>query len=254
MTALSIISVLLVTLFFHNIMISNSNNVSREIPILLIEPTKFTPLNETEPEILTFTIDDFRGTVEVKPAGSEEWVPATKGMVLTEGAKISTGFRSKCALNFSDNSVFTVKSLTQMTVNRFLKDGDTIETKIKLRIGDVRLKVKEDQPVKTDLKVTTPNAVCSVRGTTFGVTVVDNATSIVEAFEGEVMVNSTTTGEWATFEGWGNGIGYRATAVNGTSMQVELAYLGPLYLWDFDWWISGPAVTGACVDRKPTHT
>ncbi len=124
---------------------------------------------EATPEIkdglLEVTIDDFRGTVEVKEDLNKDWVKAQKGMKLKEGAKVSTGFRSKVSLLFTDNSVFVVKSLTQMTITRFLQEKDTIETKIKLRIGNIRLKVKEDQPVKTDLKVTTPNATCSVRGT-----------------------------------------------------------------------------------------
>lgn len=244
----AIVTILLVSLFFVNGTISISNSDTPE-PETLNDAVRVTIVK------LNATIDAVRGTVEVKKVNSTEWIPATKGMIIQEGDKISTGFRSKCALTFGNNSVFIVKSLTQMTVNRFLKDGDTILTRIKLRIGCIRLKVKPDQPVKTDMKISIPNAVCSVRGTTFGVYLDDNNTTIVEAFDGEVLVNNTSTGEWTTIEGWGNGTGYRATVENGTSMFVELAYLGPLYLWDFDWWIPVPTIgSGGYGDRKPTHT
>ena len=78
-------------------------------------------VSEAKDGQLKVTIDDFRGTVEVKEDLNSDWVQAQKGMKLKEGAKISTGFRSKVSLLFADNSVFVVKSLTQMTINRFLQ-------------------------------------------------------------------------------------------------------------------------------------
>jgi len=212
-----------------------------------------TPRNETEIELLEVTIDDLRGEVQVKRADSKEWEPAKKGMVLKEGAKISTGFRAKCSLLFAGNSVFVVKSLSQMTVSRFLKEKDTIETKVKLRIGDIRIKVKENQTTKTDLKVTTPNPTCSVRGTIFGVIVEPDNTTIVEAFDGEVMVNDTVTNDWTIIEGYGNGTGYRAI-VDEAGMSVELetdfdmSHDGD---WDFYWALPAGGYMGDL--RRPTY-
>lgn len=167
------------------------------------------------------TIECPRGTVEVKHMLDSDWEVAKNGTKVYEGDKISTGFKSKVALVFPDNSVFVVKSLTQMTVTRFLQEKDTIETKIKLRIGNIRLKIKEDQPVKTDLKITTPNATCSVRGTTLSVDQRDS-TCYVEAFDGTVEVTSNCTGETIEIHGFGNGTGQRATVYNNSDpIQVD---------------------------------
>lgn len=116
-------------------------------------------------DVLEVTIDSIEGEVEVRNFKAEKWIPAVKGMKLAEGARISTGFKSKAVLLFADNSTAVVKSLTQMTISRFIKDGNAVKTDLKLRIGSIRVKVNENQPVKTDMKISTPNATASVRGT-----------------------------------------------------------------------------------------
>lgn len=123
------------------------------------------PIPESAPATLEVTIDAIEGEVEVRHFREKDWVPAVKGMVLKEGARISTGFKAKAILLFSDNSAAVVNSLTQMTISRFSKDGNSVKTDLSLRIGSIRVKVKENQPVKTDMKISTPNATASVRGT-----------------------------------------------------------------------------------------
>ena len=116
-------------------------------------------------DVLEVTIDAIEGEAEVCPFQEKDWVAAVKGMKLTEGAKISTGFKSQVVLLFADNSTVVVKSLTQLTVSRFIKEGDKVTTDLKIRVGAVRVKVTENQPAKTDMKISTPNATASVRGT-----------------------------------------------------------------------------------------
>ena len=127
------------------------------------------PQKEQAPEsaanLLEVTIDSIEGDVEVRHFKEKDWVPAVKGMVIKEGSRISTGFKSKAVLLFADNSTAIVNSLTQMTISRFIKDGNAVKTDLKLRIGTIRVKVKENQPVKTDMKISTPNSTASVRGT-----------------------------------------------------------------------------------------
>jgi hypothetical protein len=120
---------------------------------------------ESDTTALEVTINEIEGDVEVRHFKEKDWVPAVKGMTMKEGARISTGFKAKAVLLFDDNSTAVVKSLTQMTISRFIKDGNVIKTDLKLRIGSIRVKVNEKQPVKTDMKISTPNATASVRGT-----------------------------------------------------------------------------------------
>ncbi|MBI4835495.1 MAG: FecR domain-containing protein [Planctomycetes bacterium] len=120
---------------------------------------------ESGGEVLEVTVDAVEGEVEVKLPGEKEWIPAEKGMKLKEGTRVSTGFKSKIVLLFADNSTVVVKPLTQMNISRFEQKGATVETNLKIRVGSIRVKVTEDQPVKTDMKISTPNATASVRGT-----------------------------------------------------------------------------------------
>lgn len=120
---------------------------------------------KTSVELLEVTIDKIEGDVEAKKVDEKEWITAVTGMKLKEGSKVSTGFKSKAVLLFADNSTVVIKPLTQLTINRFNQDGNEVRTKLGLRIGAVQVKVKENQPVKTDMKIYTPNATASVRGT-----------------------------------------------------------------------------------------
>ena len=131
----------------------------------LATPETKTQTPESSANTLEVTVDSIDGEVEVRNFKAEKWIPAVKGMKLTEGARISTGFKSKAVLLFADNSTAVVKSLTQMTISRFIKDGNAVKTDLKLRIGSIRIKVNENQPVKTDMKISTPNSTASVRGT-----------------------------------------------------------------------------------------
>lgn len=119
----------------------------------------------TSIKILEVTINTIEGDVEVKKVDEKEWVTAEVGMKLKEGSKISTGFKSKAVLLFADNSTVVVKPLTQLNINRFNQQSNEVQTKLGLRIGAVRVKVNEKQSVKTDMKIYTPNATASVRGT-----------------------------------------------------------------------------------------
>jgi len=114
---------------------------------------------------LEVKIDSVEGEVEVLRAKETSWMKAEKGMLLQEGSKISTGFKSKAVLMFADNSTVLVKSLTQMNISRFAQKENEVETKLKVRIGTVRVQVHDKKAVKTDLQVSTPNATASVKGT-----------------------------------------------------------------------------------------
>lgn len=119
----------------------------------------------TAVELLEVTINALEGDVEVRKVDEKDWITAEVGMKLKEGVKISTGFKSKVVLMFANNSTVVVKALTQLTINRFNQQSNEVRTKLGLQIGAVRVKVNEKQPVKTDMKIYTPNATASVRGT-----------------------------------------------------------------------------------------
>lgn len=207
-----------------------------ESPPILEIPTTPIPLTDSEPEepvetnvskpiILTNITGP--GLVQIKRNGSDTWINATKGMRLYPGDKISTGFMSNVVLRIDDSTIIKIKSLTQITVGsvifRYLSGKLTaLDAKIELRMGIIKMYIKDNKPVKTDMKVTTPNPTCSVRGTTFGVSYNDNITS-VEVFDGAVLVNTTSSYAWVI--GWGNGTGQLAMIEDGSSLiQISTVY------------------------------
>jgi hypothetical protein len=136
--------------------------------LLAQEPPKEVVSDETKKPVagvLEVKIDSVEGEVEVLRAKETSWMKAEKGMLLQEGSKISTGFKSKAILLFADNSTVLVKSLTQMNISRFAQKDNEVETKLKVRIGTVRVQVNDKKNIKTDLQVSTPNATASVKGT-----------------------------------------------------------------------------------------
>jgi len=129
------------------------------------EEAKIAPVQTEHLESLDVTITKVDGDAEVKKAGETTWTKAMPGLILKEGSFVSTGFKSQVVLLFADNSTVAVKQLTQLKISRFEKDKDAVKTNLRLRVGSVNVKVKENQPNKTDMKISTPNATASVRGT-----------------------------------------------------------------------------------------
>lgn len=91
------------------------------------------------------------------------------GEVLTPADRIYTGMESWVKLCFADNSSVVVQELTDVKIGTFQKRGNAILTQIWLKAGEVDAEVIEESAVKSDFKVRTPTATCSVRGTNFSV-------------------------------------------------------------------------------------
>lgn len=126
---------------------------------------------------LEIVVDQVDGEVDVKQ-GSTDWISATPGMKLSPGDQISTGFDSKLILKFEDNSVVTVKPLTQLTIDRFFKDQAAVHTDLAVKIGTVRAKVNRTGDLASDFVVITPTSVVSVRGTEEEIHVAEKSTDV----------------------------------------------------------------------------
>lgn len=66
------------------------------------------------------------------------------------------------------NSMISIRHTSDIKLDRMLveSDSDSVVTRLKVATGEVRLKVTDDRPdFTTDLKVATPNATASIRGT-----------------------------------------------------------------------------------------
>ncbi len=111
------------------------------------------------------TLKSFKGTVQVQKAGTQDWVPAQKGMSLELGDRVKTWDKSrakidlgKATINLSEKTEFSVKEQTV--------EGNKRTTRSNLAIGHLRAKVDKMKPGST-FEITTPTSVAAVRGTIF---------------------------------------------------------------------------------------
>ena len=126
---------------------------------------------------LEVRIKSVKGDVEVKSSGGD-WEKAVAGMVLKEGAQVSSGYGAGAELVMADNSVVTVSQLTQIKIDKFFKEKAKVMTDLGLKIGKIRAKVQRVGEELSDFKVVTPTSVVSVRGTGMDVLETDRGTNV----------------------------------------------------------------------------
>lgn len=124
------------------------------------------------------TLTKVEGTVLKKDNFQNIWVPANRGDILDDGDFLRTRENSYAELKFSDGSIVKVSENTEVSL---YKDY------LSLAIGYIRLYITKLFP---NFEVRTPSAVAGVRGTEFSVEVLDDQTTIVTVYEGEVDITA----------------------------------------------------------------
>jgi hypothetical protein len=141
------------------------------------------------------TVTKVEKRVEVQKPGAP-WTPATVDMKLSAGDQIHTGFKAIVALKFADGSVVEVKPMTIMKLATVEQNGNTVSTKLQLRVGEVSATVGDSATLSSDFKVQTATCTASVRGTIIQRIAYSEATGTTVSMgpEGRLVVQ-TVTGE-----------------------------------------------------------
>ena len=113
-------------------------------------------------------IKELVGTVEIKAAGSANFVAATAGAQVAQDTVISTGFRSSAIIEVG-SSIITVRPLTRLSLTEIQTTAATENINVNLQAGRVRVDVNPPAGARANLSVTGPTATASVRGTSFEV-------------------------------------------------------------------------------------
>lgn len=150
--------------------------VLRVFLILIIVLVIGTSINIVSP--YRATIIKVEGTVLKKVNLQNIWVPVNKGDTLEGGDSIKTRVDSYAELRFSDGSTVKIGPETEVSI---YKDY------LSLAIGYIRLYITKLFP---NFEVRTPSAIAGVRGTEFSVEVLEDQTTIVTVYEGEVDVTA----------------------------------------------------------------
>jgi hypothetical protein len=111
-------------------------------------------------------IKEITGTVELKPAGTDVFVPATDGVQVKADTVISTGFKSTAIVEVG-SAVIAVRPLTRLTLTEISASQGTETVNVNLQAGRVRVDVKPPAGTKASFSVSSPSATASVRGTRF---------------------------------------------------------------------------------------
>lgn len=124
-----------------------------------------------------------QGTAEVKYASSNEWITAKSGMAVKEGMTIRTLADSKAVMILRDSSVTRLDENTEININNL----DESSVSIVQAAGQTWTRLLKLSGID-DYEIETPDAIATVRGTAFAVSIV-NGTKI-GVLEGTVHASS----------------------------------------------------------------
>ena len=151
-------------------------------------------------------ITELAGTVELKPAGEANFIPAKAGDRVVRDTIISTGFKSS-ALIKAGSALLTVRPLTRLSFSEISSSSGSESLNVSIQTGRVRVDVKPPAGTRTAMTVQSPIATASVRGTSF-----EFDTQSITVLEGTVAFQGSEGGEMFVSAGFGSEIN-----VNGRS-------------------------------------
>ena len=115
---------------------------------------------------MTASFTEVNGKVEIRAAGSTDWIEATPGMDVDAATMIATGFNASAALRMGD-SIVRVEQLTRMEFEGILEQEDAVETRLNLNVGRMSAQVRSSDGRSQNFQVRSPISTAAVRGTDF---------------------------------------------------------------------------------------
>lgn len=146
-------------------------------------------------------IESVDGNVEVRMNGGE-WQPAEVGMMLGNGASISTSFNAAAVLEIGANTL-RVRALSRLTIEELIEREGILESNLSLPVGRVRGEVRRTEGLQNEFNIRGTVATAAVRGTDFefdgtNLRVFEGIVSLANRFGHSVSVDagetSSTTG------------------------------------------------------------
>jgi hypothetical protein len=147
----------------------------------------------------------------VLPDGTS--TPAVKGVMVPQGATITTSASSQVFLEVFSGGIATIAENTTIGVEKLAleKSGDTVtsqEALLDLKKGSVISTLDPTKKAINHYGVRTPKGVAAARGTVYSVTVGEDQYTVETTLSGAVVITNTTTGTAVTVSSGG-------TSVNG---------------------------------------
>ena len=133
------------------------------------------------------SITKFKGLVEIKRAGTSEWVRLTDEDLgaLHDGDELRTGRASLAEIHLDDESVIQLSPMSNFALTKESHDGSEVG------LGAGRLRSLVKSAVSRNYAVRTPTAVAAVRGTDFSTIVGEDGSTRVEVYSGRVAAGGS---------------------------------------------------------------
>lgn len=130
----------------------------------------------------------FKGGVELKATDQSDWLAVDKrGTRLSDNDRLRTLDDGFAVIMFTDDkSQVKVKPNSELQISGN-REGSTVSKRIGAELGEMLISVTQQ---KGDLRVETPTAVASVKGTLFETAVEDDQRSMFTVLEGIVEVTT----------------------------------------------------------------
>lgn len=142
---------------------------------------------------LTGVVTELKGNIDMQLADGT-WVVVKEGDFIPNDAVIFAGYNAEVTVQFSNKLIYVVSPLSELSIHRFETDPMSYYQDVKLGTGEVRFKVWEGD-LKTNMRVSTPNASASIVGTDVGLSYnKETGTSIWEIYDGKIEVENLANG------------------------------------------------------------
>jgi hypothetical protein len=142
----------------------------------------------------TGSLDPVEGNVDVLPAGSDTWRPASASERVQAGSRIRTGPRSAAVLVFFDGSTTNLEAETEIAVIEMSSPrGNDRVILLEQALGQTYSRVQRSPERESRFEIETPTALVAVRGTEFSTAVEMDGTTHVAVTEGTVEVTAQET-------------------------------------------------------------
>jgi hypothetical protein len=120
-------------------------------------------------EDLTATAVLVKGRVRQAPVGvsatdTDAWKPVNQGDELSAGTQIRVSIRSTLVLQYGDDTVVQLKSMTLASLDQLYKTETSKHSKFGLAYGALRGSVRE-KDLRSDMVIESPTVTCSKEGT-----------------------------------------------------------------------------------------
>lgn len=136
----------------------------------------------------TGTITYVKGTAQKKGTKGEDWERAKENTALTSGDKVKTLEKTRAEIRLEVGKVIRLDENTTVDLVKLVEESQNkVETDIKIEQGNLWAKVGK-LGENTELKVESPIAGASIRGTTFRVEVAIDKSTQLNVYEGVVEI------------------------------------------------------------------